>query len=630
MSNGGKEPAHIGIPREKIYEAMKSFSACKLRISRTNDKGQIQQLYGGVPAPLELLLEIDRFLEPLCGGGRFRVEAENPNGIEPPYVVAPFVVAIEAPPRPRVLLAEPQYTGDGIPLVPQAAPPQMMPGMMPGMPMPPGFAPQPAPQQPQWGPTVPQLAPTPGSGWANGLHPETANAYIQAANQMYAPGGSPFPNPFLVPPASRAKEQSVNNPVYDNFVAQMRGQFEKANAKAEAAQDKLNDLQQRMREDHDKLTREHERKVDEMRRQYDETRRALEDGHRRDIQALEKQHQAEEKAWDRERQDLRDRALRAEMAATAAPKSNGLTDIATALGPVALAMINNSSQRSIAESQNQIEMFKLQLSLQPKEMNIEKLATIVMPVVVPLMTQFMSNRSPDAIAALLEASQNSQMQALGVTMQMIEAMSPEEKPWWAQALTGFLQQMGGVSDKLFEKFTEQQQRQPQPKRLPQNTQRQQVQQQQVQAAPQRVVDADPVAADVDAKIMPFVPASFQTLEWRNIIVALRKQVPQETMATMLADHLGLLIEQKMLPPELSRFAEEPVEGLDSLIRPLMGPLGLSEEYVVPALNLVLEKLSAKKLIDWKIGEEEDDETLEEAMEDAGVENEGLEHEEAMA
>ena len=607
--SSGKTAAEIGIPREKIEEALKSFSSAKLRVSRRNDKGQVAQLYGNVPIPLELLFEIDSFLEPLCGGGSFRIEAENPNGTTPLHVVPPFIVNIEAPPRPRVPLAPPQYDEQGRVLPPRAG----MPAPTPQVPW--GAAPPAYPQYPsappqQYGPTVPQYGDVPGSAWAQGLAPEQANAYIGAGNQMYAPHGNPFSRPMAPAPA---KDTTVNNPVYDNFVAQMRGQLAKAEAEATSAREKYADLQQRTRDEHEKLIREHERKIDEMRRQHELDIRRAEDIHREKLQAREEKHYADEKTWERERQDLRDRALRAEMQATSAanqPRGSGMAEFIVPLVPALTAMINQNGERDRAERANQIEMMKLQMSHKGENpvMDIFKTA---MPLILPLLQQSMQNKSPDAIAALLEATQNSQMQAIGMTMQMIEAMQPDEKPVWAQALLGFLGQLQGVGEKLFEKWE-----QPQPQQmrsLPQGGgggQRHEA----TQRPPLRVVK-DPVVEEIETMVMPFVPASFQTREWRDIIVSLRRQDPREKVVELLATHLAMLIKQNMLPPEIGGFVEAPTDSLDSLIRPLMAPLGLSQEYVVPIMLDTLAVLSRAELIKWSPPngmEESDGETLEEA------------------
>lgn len=589
--SSGKTAAEIGIPREAIYEAMKTFSTAKLRVSRRNDKGQIAQLYSNVPIPIELLLEIDSWLEPLCGGGSFKIEAENPNGNTPPLVVPPFIVTLESPPRPRVPLAPPQYDEQGKVMIPRQGAPAMMGSSVPwGSP-----PPMPAPQ---FGPTVPQYADVPASGWAQGLNPDAANAYIQAGNQMYAPQGSPFPRPMMAPPKENA---TVNNPVYDNFVAQMRGQLSKAEAEAVAAREKYADLQQRTREEHEKLIREHERKVDEMRRQAEQDRRTLEDAHRRELATLEKSHLADEKGWERERQELRDRALRAEMQATSAantPKGNGMTELITPLAPALIAMINQSGERERAAQANQIEMLKLQMASKGEDPTLA-FVTKLMPVMMPLIQQWMQNKSPDAIAALLEASQNSQMQSIGMTMQMIEAMTPEEKPVWAQALMEFLGSMRGVGEKLFEKW-EQPPQQP-PRQLPPGPQMQAQQVQQAQAAGQRPplrVVRDPVVEEIESMLMPMIPKSFQTAEWRDIIVALKKKLPQEVVAKMLVEHLANLIKNDMVPKELGPFVDQPVDAMDSLIRPLAPILGLSEEYIVPIMWGTLTELGEMDLIDF--------------------------------
>ena len=632
--SSGKTPAEAGIPREKIYEAMKTFDACKLRVSRRNDRGQVGQLYGNVLIPLALLLEIDSWLEPLCGGGSYTILAENPNGIEPPLVVPPFIVNIEAPPRPRVQLAPTQFDEAGKPMVPTALGPSSG-AMMVGPPA--------SPQQ-AYGPTVPQYAPVPGAGWAQGLNPADANAYIQAGNQMMGVQASPFQNPFLAAHQAafqqKVKDTTVNNPVYDNVMAHQRGELAKAQAEASAAKEKLLEYQQRARDDYERMVRDHEKKVDEMRRAHENEVRRLEDTYREKLAAREEKYHGEERAWERERQDFRDRVLRAEMTAQAAanaPKSNGQNELLMAmvpmLGTVLPAYMKSSAEKESSERTLQMELLKLQMA--PKPDTTMELFKNILPLALPLLQQSISNKSPDAIAALLEATQNSQMQAIGMTMQMIEQMTPEEKPVWAQALMEFLGSMRGVGERIFDKFEQgQQQAQPQMAQVRQLQQGPQVQQQQAQVMQQaqrpRAVDSDPVAAEVDALLMPFLPREFQTIEWRNIIVALKKQIPGDDLAKMLADHLGMLIEKKMLPPQLATFAQEPVDGLDDLIRPLMPHLGVPEEFVGPVMWSVLEQLAARNLIDWEPpsgDEDEDGDDEGETLEEAGIEHE---HEEAVA
>jgi hypothetical protein len=626
--SSGKTPAEQGIPREKIYEAMKSFDSAKLRVTRRNDRGQIAQLYGNVLIPTSLLLEIDSWLEPLCGGGTYIIVAENPNGTEPPLIVPPFTITLEAPLRPRVQLAPTQFDEANKPMVPTALGPGMggQHSMLGGMP---SMIPQTQPQQ--FGPTVPQYGPVPGGAWAQGLNSGDANSYIQAGNAMMGVQ-NPFQNPYLAAQQAaqyqQKKDSSVNNPVYDNVMAHQRGELAKAQAEATAAKEKLVELQQRSRDDYERLTREHERKVDEMRRQHELDVRRLEDTHREKLTAREEKYHAEERQWDRERQDLRDRTLRAEMGAQAAANAPKGNDLITQLTPVLVAALpaymKSNAEKETADRMSQIELMKMQMA--PKPDSTMELMKNILPLALPLLQQSISNKSPDAIAALLEATQNSQMQAIGMTMQMIEQMTPEEKPVWAQALMEFLGSMRGVGERIFDKFEQgQQQPQQQMRQLPQG------QPQVMHQQSARPRETDPVAAEIDALLMPMLPPEFQTVEWRNIIVALKKAAPAEILSKMLADHLGMLIENKMLPRQLANFAEEPVDGLDSLIRPLVGPLGLTDDYAGPVMWQTLELLAERGLIDWEApqgdgdGDEEDGETLDDAMEEAGIE-----HEEAMA
>lgn len=601
----GKQTFEQGIPVDKIKEAMASFPACRLTVKRRNDKGQLGTVCAHVAMPLEQLLQVDGWLQVNYGGGAYRCEPFNPNGAEPLYAVTPFHVLIEGPPLParRMPAMAPSAVdpagGFALPNVQQAPMMQMAPQM---------------PQQGPYGSNIPQYGPIPGSGWAGGLNPEYANAYIQAGNQMYgAPGAfAPF---------RPAKDAMVNNPVYDNVVANMRGELERERAKGQAAQDKYEDLR-----------RDFDRKLELERKEWDKERRHLEDTQKRELETLKKEHDRDQRDHERERQDLRDRALRAEMNANNQPKGTDYTALITGLAPVLATYISSSSDRDRAQQTQSLEMMKLQMESQKKgkgdgDQTLEFIKTLA-PFAVPLIGKAMESKSPDAIVALLEAYQNNQMQNLGMTMQLIEQMTPEEKPLWAQVLLEALSQMQDVGGKIINGLKGNQPGQT-PQQLPPQTQTRPAPQQQTQQRPPAVVD--PVADEIDKLLMPQLPSSFQTLEWRNIIVGLRKKIPAEPLAQMLSDHFTFLIESEAVPKELGDFVNEPVDGLDELVRPLVPIFQLEPDYVRDVMFRTLVALHEKDLIDWAPPSDEDDEsngaghdeTLGDAMARDGVEEREL-------
>jgi hypothetical protein len=589
----GKQTFEQGVPIEKIKEAMASFPSCRLTVKRRNDKGQLGTVCAHVAMPLEQLLQVDGWLQSNFGGGAYRCEPFNPNGAEPLYAVTPFQVLIEGPPLParRVPAMAPSGVdpagGFALPTVQQQP---MMGPLQPG----------------NFGPTIPQYGPIPGSGWAGGLNPEYANAFIQAGNQMY--GAPPGFGAYVRP----AKDAMVNNPVYDNVVANMRGELERERAKGQAALDKYEDLR-----------RDFDRKLELERKEWDKERRHLEDTHKRELETLKKEHDRDQREHERERQDLRDRSLRAEMGAQ--PKGPDYAGLLVGLAPVMSAYISSSSERDRVQQAQQLEMMRLQMESQKKgkgeDQTLEFIKTLA-PLAVPLIGKAMESKSPDAIVALLEAYQNNQMQNLGMTMQLIEQMTPEEKPLWAQVLLEALSQMQDVGGKIINGLKGNQDH-AQPQQLPPPTVRS-TQPQQTQRAQQPSVQSiDPVADEIDKQLMPQLPQSFQTLEWRNIVVALRKKIPAEALSKMLADHFAFLITNNIVPEELGDFVNEPVDGLDSLVRPLVPIFQLDPEYVRDIMLRTLILLHEQDLIDWAPPDEDEEsengagsETLNNAMGDA--------------
>jgi hypothetical protein len=206
-----------------------------------------------------------------------------------------------------------------------------------------------------------------------------------------------------------------------------------------------------------------------------------------------------------------------------------------------------------------------------------------------------------------------------MTMQIIESMMPEEKPVWAQVLMAALENLQDVGEKFLKAGTG---APPDPRQLsagPPNGHAMPAPQPQPMPQP-RI--ADPVANDVRTLLMPQLPPSFRTPEWEGVIIALAKHAPVPTVVDKLAGHLQHLIETDTVPAEIGVLREEPEDALDSLVRPLMTPLGMKPAYAEEILVGVLTRLSQAGLVDWTAVDESDesDDESEVAEEGFGAES----------
>ena len=97
------------MPVDDLKDKMAIYPKVSLRITRRNGKGQIATVYGGLLMTIQEVFDLDSWLKGNAGGGEYRVELRDPSDTSN-YVVKPFKLHVEGPPRPPKHLGAPIAT----------------------------------------------------------------------------------------------------------------------------------------------------------------------------------------------------------------------------------------------------------------------------------------------------------------------------------------------------------------------------------------------------------------------------------------------------------------------------------------------------------------------------------------
>jgi hypothetical protein len=414
----------------------------------------------------------------------------------------------------------------------------------------------------------PAYAPPP-SPWSQGLDPSQRGGYQPTPYYAARPL---MERPQMAPGATTSSDE-----VALRQVADLKGELATMRAESKAMLEKLNSENTRLRE------------------QLAERERAVEaERHRAELSALTARIEAMQQAQSRPQPES---------------KSN-VTDwapLAAAVAPVLSAWI--SSQSSAAAKSLEVQQQGLQSLMQAtlgqsnKTSDVEKLITTLGPLVMPLISENMKSRGPEAQAGLFQAMAENNLNSVAMMAQLIEAFASaggKEEPWYlpmikealggvVQVAQAYTQQPGGLPGQ-----------QPIPPRpsgalaaystLDEAAPSQAPQ----QAAPtaKRPAPQQPKVPQNLEVLFSLLPGEFQTNEWRAILRALHAEPAPaaDKVAVMLTSHLEHLVTFDMVPALLSQVREHPRATLEALLEKL--PVARSNpSYAKQVLDLTLTYLA---------------------------------------
>lgn len=552
------------IPLDQINDLAKSMEEVSIRLCRRNERGQVATVYNGIKVRTLDLAKIDDWSREMSGGGRYRCEVKDPLD-SGRYVMSPFWFSVEGPPRP------PRFLGSPVDFTPGQA--QGAAGMQSYYQGPQGYQP---PQQNGYGAPAAQPQPSaspayapPPSPWSQGLDPSQRGGYQPTPYYAARPL---MERPQMAPGATTSSDE-----VALRQVADLKGELATMRAESKAMLEKLNSENTRLRE------------------QLAERERAVEaERHRAELSALTARIEAMQQAQSRPQPES---------------KSN-VTDwapLAAAVAPVLSAWI--SSQSSAAAKSLEVQQQGLQSLMQAtlgqsnKTSDVEKLITTLGPLVMPLISENMKSRGPEAQAGLFQAMAENNLNSVAMMAQLIEAFASaggKEEPWYlpmikealggvVQVAQAYTQQPGGLPGQ-----------QPIPPRpsgalaaystLDEAAPSQAPQ----QAAPtaKRPAPQQPKVPQNLEVLFSLLPGEFQTNEWRAILRALHAEPAPaaDKVAVMLTSHLEHLVTFDMVPALLSQVREHPRATLEALLEKL--PVARSNpSYAKQVLDLTLTYLA---------------------------------------
>lgn len=543
------------IPSEAIIEAAKSFETCHVRVTRQNSQKQWQTILNGDEMPVMELLNIDKYLDQLTGGGRYRIEAKNPSGVAPLYVVTPFFVHVEGQPRPK--------PGAGqVTAAPGAAP--VAPNYGGGFT---GFQ-----------TASPSYQPT---GWAAGLPPQQAQQY--AAMQGMGPGWTPPWRQRGAPNQSFASDQLAMRQVADmkEIVGKLEGELKAERERREARE---RELENQRRADREK----YERDIAEARRREEEERRRIADQQRAD-ERLQMQNQMAQMQANFQQQM---QAMMAQMNKPVAPPPNPLADLA----PLLMTYLTSSGNRASEESRRQFEMMQFQAAQQSQQQQM--MITMLQGAkdgdkhYISLLKEMMEQKSPETQAALMNAMLEMQVTTAGAMANLVKETMPEDPPVWLQAVMGGLGTVQNIANDMIDESRNRRGQPPQQAGYLQQAQHAQLPPGQPQAlatvevpGQQAMVTPPPSAAPAEAQgldqatqqklakaaqqvdsMAMMLPEDYRTKEWRAILIELHAEMPVERVAHLLTRHLSHLMEFRGLPAGFEEFAARPEGTLADILQ----------------------------------------------------------------
>lgn len=617
MSDGTLNPKKTleEIPLDQIRDAMANYEQVNIRVTRRNDRGQIATVYGDVIRETAELADIDEWLRANAGGGRFRIEARDPND-KTRYVLPPFHVTVEGPPRPPRFLGHPSdaTVGPGAYGPSGAYPPVGMENqqMTYQGPKPPASYQQP---QPFYGHQDPHDAPPPA--WLAGIHPSLRSGYV-------------FPRSNPMGEAPRAPSATIaSDALALRQLEQQRGEAQAQIAKLEAQNHALQDKLDRMLEE---LKAERER--------------AREERHRLELEALKK-----------------------EMLSTRKPDESvtDWTKIAAAMAPFApvlAAMVQSREQSSSKALELQQAGLQSLMQATLTQANKPNGLTELMPVVLPMLKELMESKSPKAQAELYNSMVENNLNSVAMMAQLVEAFasSGKEEPWYLPMIRETLNGVVGMTEAYMQgkglpgqrgedlrRLAAPQQQTPQqqaPQLAPQVGQatystfddvepapqqpqpRVSVRRQPIAPpAPEPVAQAPEVVASAPADaidageddapedlvaierelretakpshrmLLTMLPADYQTLEWRIILLRMHAaDEDAEDIAETLAGYLAELHGAGELPESLADLPQDPARALDRVFS-FLPVQREAPEYAAAVIRSTIEALLVAGVIE---------------------------------
>lgn len=554
------------IPTQLITELAKSYTEVQIRLSRRNERGQVATVYNAIRMPTLDLLDIDGWANANAGGGRYRCEVKDPND-NTKLVMQPFHFNVEGPPRPPRFLGRPEA-------------PMPMAGGHPDMsqqPYYPGAAPNPTIM-----PTNAPYAPPP-TPWAQGLAGPNQQGYQPV----------PYVARTSLPPGATVASDEIALRQLNEFkteLAQTRSRFETQ--------------LERMAEENARLKME--------------------------IAARERQVEAE-------RHNAQLRALEAKIEAMSnrpsTPESSvkDYAPVLAAVAPVLQAMMTSRASEASEGLRAQAQVLQTMATAAKPAGNdgMVELLKVLAPMVLPLFTDSLKQRGPEAQAALFQSMAESNLNNVAMMAQLIEAFASagggKEEPWWLPMIKEALGGVVGVA----QAYTQQPGGLPGQRPLPPKpqgalagystvTQPQQPAAPATQAGPAKPsVAAPPKVAPQLELMFQLLPGDYQSPEWRWILSALHADPPVavENVAAKLTSHLEHLAGFDMLPPGLETLREHPRQTLETLLERL--PIAQREPaYARQVLDQVLAFLAEDGFVQATEQAEVEGEEAAEQAEDA--------------
>lgn len=550
----GKVQAVHETPMAQIKDAMARYPEVLLRLKRQNSKGQWATVASDVRKPTAELASLTSWITQMAGGGKFRIEVYNPADPTSDCGIPPWYEEIEAPPMPPVATQE-EFAHGATPGAGQRylgrggyQPAYSFGGGMAGATGPAGY-PQPTPPRPQ-APSSP-MQPT----WGAGLPPSQARAFYEAQNPGYFGGGLD----------QRVWGGAKHTP--DEAFAQVASQRER-------------ELQQ-MRDEH----RREKEKLEGLIAQLNATIQSLRDD------LSEERRRAEQQMFQ-----MQIEMLKGQQNQRSNLDLNGIAAIAAGVAPIFTGLFQTSAQRQQAQTEASQRFMEMQMgavnammtaSLTKKDDGFEKTLTMLLPLIQPVLQEWMHARSPQAQAKLIETMSDQQMTFLGMAAQMVQAQieAEGETPKWYPILQEILGSAINLGQAYFSGQTIDKLRS-----LPPDQARKLATQMGLDpdelgigggmAAPRLPTQVAPVApaqqstpvvtestdaatakaeqerlhqaSQVVAAVLrdERLPQFFRSQEWEHLLLMIHAELDVEETARALADHLDALHDAGILPTQL--------------------------------------------------------------------------------
>lgn len=565
------------IPWAELQEIAKAHDKAFMRVQRRNARGQLQTLSSSVTLETSQFSTIEDWLQAFAGGGSYEIELRSVISNE--LLVSRFKVPLEGAVRPPRFLGNPEDNMQ--------------------------YVVNPYGQQQQQENVVSPPFQAPSGPWANGIHPEQQTTY---------PRSAPMRAQAPAPGATVASDQLAIRQF-----AEYKAETAKSMAKLEAQVERLLDDNRRKDE---ALAAERER--------------AREERHRSEMQLIREQLKM--------------------MGETPKVEAKGTADMIAALAPFApvfAAMVTSresSSSKSLeVQQQGLATLMNATLSQANKPDGTSELLKTFLPLALPFIKDIMEQKGPQAQAQLFNSMVENNLSQVAMMAQLIEAFASQgdSEPWWLPMIK---ETLGGVVG-MTEAYMQSKGGLPgqQANMLPANTPRPSAPPMLAGATynadtPAEVVDTSPPPNPARAKaraeratqqvatgtkpgngiedtltttermMLNMVPNTFQTHEWRAIIIALNREKDIDEVAELVAGHIVHLINFNMLPKEIEDVIEDPARALDRLLAP-MPIMQRNADYGIAVMQAVIELLVEYEAVVSPTSLVEDDDDEEDAEEE---------------